>query len=148
MVGVIFCTLRFLLELKFTWHPSSLGTTWHSSSHVTTWPSSSHGTTFPTTSWVSTRFSTSLAWSPGKETYDIATMKSDLTTHLVLMKSQRGIPKTFFFSCNFFEIGLLKSYSLARILITVQGSRVKMVYKSMTTPVCCSFIDTQLRRKP
>ena len=111
------------------------------------WSSSLHGTTFPTTSWATTRFSTSLAWSPGRETNEIDAMKKDLTTHLILMKSQRGIPKTFFFSCNF-KNGLFKSYSLAHILIAVQGSIVKMVKKSMTTPFCCSFTDTQLRRKP
>ena len=33
MVGVVFCTLRFLLELKFTWHHMALKFTWHHVSH-------------------------------------------------------------------------------------------------------------------
>ena len=66
---------------------------------------------------------------------------------MVLIISQRGTPKTFFFAPFNFQNGLLKSYSLAHILIAVQGNRVKVVKKSMTTPVCCSFIDTQLRKK-
>ena len=84
------------------------------------WSSSSHGTTFPTTSWATTRFSTSLAWSPGKETYDIATMKRDLTTHLVLMKSQRASPKLSSFLAIFLKLDyskvthLLVSSSLSR----------------------------------
>ena len=33
MVGVVFCTLRFLLELKFPWHHMAPKFTWNHVSH-------------------------------------------------------------------------------------------------------------------